>query len=144
LYYDDLMSTLKELKPTSSDQLSAEKTPAVQLSKARTQDAMDGILKELDQINAVYKELSAQNPNPRTMLFTVTQPFSIRTDRALTSRSAAIYGALTLFLALFLAPVGCLIHSYFRSEIAESSRKHSLLPGRSDELATGTSTHKHG
>jgi hypothetical protein len=144
MYYDDLMSTLKELKPTSSDQVSAEKTPAVQLIKARTQDAMDGILKALDQINAVYKELSAQNLNPRTMLFTVTQPFSIRTDRALTSRSAAMYGALTLFLALFLAPVGCLMHNYFRSLIAKSSGVHSPLPGRSDELATGTSTHKHG
>jgi hypothetical protein len=110
----------------------------------RTKDAMDGVLKALDQINAVYKELSAQNLNPRTMLYTITDPFSTRTDRALTSRSAAMYGALTFFLALFLAPIGCLIHNYFRSEIAESSGEHSRLPGRSDELATGTSTHKQG
>jgi hypothetical protein len=51
---------------------------------------------------------------------------------------------LTFFLALFLAPMGCLIHNYFRSLTAESSGEHSPLHGRSDELATGTSTQKHG
>jgi hypothetical protein len=116
MYYEDMIQTMKGLKTGLGN------VAAVQVVRARTDEAMAGILKALDQINDVYKELSAQNLNPRTMLYTITAPFSTRTDRALTSRSAAMYGALTLFLALFLASVGCLIHNYFRSEIAEIKR----------------------
>jgi hypothetical protein len=144
MYYQDLMTSVKDIRTTISNQASSENSPEIQQIKMRAKVAMDGVLKALDQINEVYKEVSAQNLNPRTMLFTVTQSFSIRTDRALTSGSAAMYGALIFFLALFLAPMGCLIHSYFRSETAESNGEHSPLPGRSDELATGTSTPKHG
>jgi len=117
MYYEELLKMIKGMD--SGGKSATDKTATIQVVKARTDEAMAGVLKALDQINAIYQELSVQNLNPLTMLYKVTSAFSTRTERAFTLRSAALYGALTLFLSLILVPVGCLIHNYFRSEVAE-------------------------
>jgi hypothetical protein len=113
MYYEDMIKSFRGLGGGASN----DKSAAVQAVKERMDDAMAGVLKALDQINAIYQELSTQNLNPQTMLYRVTSPFTSRTLRSFSLRSAALYGALTMFLALILVPIGCLIHNYFRSEV---------------------------
>ena len=71
----------------------------------------------VDQVNAIYEELSAKNLNPSTLLYTVTTPFTIRTERAVAARTVAVYGLLVFMLSILLVPLGCLVHSYFQHEI---------------------------
>ncbi len=114
MYYEELIKDFKGLGAGGSG---AERAAAIQIVKNRTNEAMDGILRALDQINTIYLELSAQNLNPQTILYRVTTPFTTRTERSFTLRTAALYGALVMLLALILVPVGCLVHHYFKSDI---------------------------
>lgn len=100
-YYQELLSTPF---PAAAGGQAAATTTA-------TLAARDGIAKSLDQINAFYKELSALNLNPGTMLYTIVESFSTRTERSLSLSTVVLYGALTFLFALFLIPVGCLIHN---------------------------------
>ena len=47
----------------------------------------------------------------------MTAPFTMRTERALSRRTAVLYGALVFMLSLVLVPLGCLLHGYFQREI---------------------------
>jgi hypothetical protein len=116
MYYEDTIKTLKGLSGGGSF---SEKSATAQTVKARLEDAIGDTSKALDQINALYLELSAQNLNPQTILYRITDPFATRTERAFSLRSAALYSALTIFLALILVPIGCLVHHYFRSDILD-------------------------
>ena len=44
--------------------------------------AFDRVVAAVDQVNAIYEELSTQNLNPTTLLYTVTAPFTMRAERA--------------------------------------------------------------
>ena len=84
---------------------------------AKFEKALEGVVVVVEQVNAIYEELSAHNLNPATLLYTVTTPFTMRTERALLLRTVALYGTLVFMLSLVFVPLGCLVHSYFRREI---------------------------
>ena len=77
----------------------------------------DQVVTAVDHVNAIYDELSTQNLNPTTLLYTVTAPFTMRTQRGLSLRTVGLYGTLVFMLSLVLVPLGCLLHGYFRREI---------------------------
>ncbi len=52
----------------------------------RFAEIYDAVVQAIEQVNDVYTELSAQNLNPRTNLFTMTRPFSTTTERASVSQ----------------------------------------------------------
>ena len=91
----------------------------------------------VDQVNALYDELSTHNLNPTTLLYTVTAPFTMRTERALSLRTAVLYGALVFMLSLFVVPLGCLVHSYFPREVVahreREERPAQRAPGPQSE-----------
>lgn len=80
-------------------------------------EVFDDVMVAVERLNAIYEELSILNLNPATLLYTVTTPFTMRTERALSLRTVALYGMLVFMLSLFVVPLGCLIHSYFQREI---------------------------
>ena len=121
VYYQDLLASVRDLKPAAGNQSLEAKERAIQIIKARLEESLQGIFKAFDQINAIYQELSAQNLNPRTMLYTITQPFSPRTERTLPLRSVALYAFLTLAATLFLVSIGCLTHRHFLSHRVPST-----------------------
>ena len=86
--------------------------------KTRFDGAFDQVVAAVDQVNAIHEELSTQNLNPTTLLYTVTEPFTMRTERALSLPSIALYAMLVFMLSLVLVPLGCLLHGYFQREIA--------------------------
>lgn len=78
--------------------------------RAQLRVAYDALVLAINRLMTLYDELSAQRLNPATMLYAVSDPFSSRTTRALTSRTVVFSLALAAVLALLLAPVGCAIH----------------------------------
>ena len=100
---------------------------------ARFQGAFDQVVTAVDRVNAIYDELSTQNLNPTTLLYTVTAPFTMRTERALSLRTAVSYWALVFMLSLFLVPLGCLVHGYFQREVVHRKRPAERAPGARSE-----------
>jgi hypothetical protein len=78
--------------------------------RAQLRLAYDALVLAINRLMVLYDELSAQRLNPATMLYAVSDPFSSRTTRALTSRTVVFSLALAAVLALFVAPIGCAIH----------------------------------
>ena len=113
-FYEEIGSVLRDLGPSSGD---AGRGGSVLSIKSRLEKAFDGVVAVVDQMHAIYEELSAHNLNPATLLYTVTTPFTIRTERALRLRTLGLYGVLVLMLSLFVVPLGCLLHNYVQCEI---------------------------
>ena len=113
-YYEDLSRSVADLGSPSTD---AGRESELTIIKARFQGAFDQVVTAVDEVNAIYDELSTQNLNPTTLLYTVTAPFTMRTQRALSLRTAVWYGALVFMLSLVLVPLGCLLRGYFQREI---------------------------
>ena len=133
-YYEDLSGSVTDLGPRLRD---ADRERELVSVEAEFEGAFDLVVVAVDQVNAIYEELSTQNLNPTTLLYTVTAPFTIRTERALSLRTAVLYGALVFMLSLFLVPLGCLAHSYFRREVVvqrgrEERPAHRALGARSE------------
>ena len=112
-YYEDLSRSVADLGSRSTD---AGREGELTIIKARFEGAFDQVVTAVEQVNAIYDELSTQNLNPATLLYTVTAPFTMRTGRALSLRTVGLYGILVFMLSLVLVPLGCLLHSYFRRE----------------------------
>ena len=110
-YYEDLSRSVADLGSRSTD------AGDLTIIKARFQGAFDQVVTAVDQVNAIYDELSTQNLNPTTLLYTVTAPFSMRTQRALSLRTVGLYGILVFMVSFFLVPLGCLLRGYFQREI---------------------------
>ena len=113
-YYEDLSRSVGDLGPGSRD---ADRESELVSVGADFEGAFDRVVAAVDQVNAIYEELSTQNLNPTTLLYTVTAPFTMRAERALSLRTAVLYGALVFMLSLFVVPLGCLAHSYFQREV---------------------------
>ena len=131
-YYEDLSRSVVSLEPRSRD---ADRESELVSVKARFEGAFDQVVVAVDQVNAIYEELSTHNLNPTTLLYTVTAPFTMRTERALSLRTAVSYGALVFMLSLFLVPLGCLAHGYFQREVVHretEERPAQRAPARSE------------
>ena len=113
-YYEEISRALRELGLSSGD---VDREDELLRIESRFNRAFDGVVAVVDQVNAIYEELSTHNLNPTTLLYTVTMPFTMRTERALQQRTVALYGMLVFTLSLFLVPLGCLVHSYFQRQI---------------------------
>jgi len=118
-YYDNLSRAVKGMGTHASG------SPAIaSLVQSRSAEAFDGVSQGMDQLMAIYQDLSAHNLNPSTLLYTITGPFVERTERSVSVRSILLYGVVVMMLSVVVIPVGCLIHHAFRKEAA----KHANQP----------------
>ena len=79
-------------------------------------ETFDDLVAAVEDMNAIYDQLSILNLNPATLLYIVTTPFTLRTERSLSLRTGAEYGVLALMLSLIVFPLGCLVHSSLQRE----------------------------
>ena len=132
-YYEDLSRSVAALGPRSGR---ADRERQLVSVEAGFEGAFDQVVVAVDQVNAIYEELSTHNLNPTTLLYTVTAPFTMRTERTLSLRTAVLYGALVFMLSLFVVPLGCLAHSYFQREVVvhreREERPAQRAPARSE------------
>jgi hypothetical protein len=112
-YYEDLA---RELKTTTARPVGS--TEMVSLIKSRSAEAFAEIVTGIEQTAAIYRELSALNLNPTTTVFTVTEPFTLQTQRSMTLRTVVLYLVLVMMLTLVVAPIGCLIHHAVRKPLS--------------------------
>lgn len=111
-YYKDVLTAVRGFGAKGSAQ-SAAATQAAATIKANSEKALNSILESLDQVNAIYQEISAQNLNPRTILYTVTDPASSTSQHSVSLASILLYGLLSLVLASTVVIFACLMHARF-------------------------------
>lgn len=112
-YYQDLLRRV----PSASSSTGATEI------RAATKVVYDQITKAIDQVNTFYAELSAQNLNAQSAMFTISEPFSDYSQRSLQPSAILMYGMLTFLLALFLVPLGCLLHHATVGRKRQSQKK---------------------
>jgi hypothetical protein len=113
-YYEDMMAAVRRMVPARSGSVDRE---TMSMIATNFDQIYAAVVRALEQEDAVYKDLSTQNLNPRTQMYTITSPFSMTTQRSFVLRAFLEYGVLTVMLSLLLVPFGCLVHYYFRKEI---------------------------
>jgi hypothetical protein len=120
-YYEDLIAALRgTLQRSVAADAVRERAGAI--VKTRAEESVQDIRRWIDQVNAIYEELSARQLNPSTLLYAVTKPFTVRTTRALSVRTLAMAGALVFLVSLFLVPLSCLFYDHMRRELAGSTQ----------------------
>lgn len=85
---------------------------------ARLDKSFQAVATSLDDVVAIYDELSSKNLNPGTLLYAVTAPASVRTEPSISLRTLALFAILGFMFSVVALVVGCLAHSYYRSQIA--------------------------
>ena len=131
-YYEALSRSVADLGTRSGPDREREFVSV----EAGIEGAFDQVVVAVDQVNSIYEELSTHNLNPITLLYTVTAPFTMRAERALSLRTAVVYGALVFMLSLFVVPLGCLVYRYFQREVVHrdiGERPAQSSPGARSE-----------
>ncbi|MEX2660514.1 MAG: hypothetical protein WD227_01240, partial [Vicinamibacterales bacterium] len=120
-YYQDLIDALKgTLRRGGTPEQIEVRDRAGNLVQARAKETVDSLARALDQVNAIYTDLSAHNLNANAMLYQVTAPFTVRTARALSLQTLAVAGLLVFILATVLSSAGVLAYGYMRREIIDA------------------------
>jgi hypothetical protein len=117
-YYEDLIVSLKGALRPGAAALPDVRERAGELLKTRASEALGDLVRSLDQVNAIYAELSADNLNPDTALYAITAPFTVRTTSAMNRRAMALAGIMVFLLSAVSGAFAVLGYGYFRREIA--------------------------
>lgn len=84
-------------------------------TQARTREQLEnvrnGLGHAMDGIDEIYKEVSAHNLNPSSMLYAMTSPVTAVSRPSVPVSQAMFYSTMFLFLALVLTPLACLAHA---------------------------------
>src|SRR5262249_45732301 len=100
-YYEELLRHLPSGASSRADTVAIRKA---------TKAVYEQVVKGIDQANVFYAELSARNLNAQAQLSTMSEPFRDYSQYAFPPPLMLMYGVLTFLLALFLVPLGCLVH----------------------------------
>ena len=119
-YYQALATSLSGWMKVS------EASPESKALVARLDKSYQTVASSLDDVIAIYDELSAKNLNPGTMLYSVTSPTAVRTERATSARSLALFAMVAFGFLVLVIVAGCLIHSYYRHELIAHSPEVAL------------------
>ena len=107
-YYQDLLDAVRSNSKRRSSQ------GPVELVKSKSEALLNDLFQTLDDVQSIYQELSAQNLNPRTLLYDILKPAETSSERSIPLPSMALYGVIILFLTFFITILGCFLHSSFR------------------------------
>jgi hypothetical protein len=102
---------------------------------ARLDKSYETVAPSLDDVIRIYEELSTKNLNPGAMLFEVTSPAAVRIERATTVRSLTLLGLLAFGVSIVAILGACLLHSYYRTEVALHAPETALPHAGKHETA---------
>jgi hypothetical protein len=94
-----------------------EGSPESKALVSRLDKSYETVASSLDDVIAIYDELSTKNLSPGTTLYSVTAPAVVRTERATSTRSLALLAMLAFAVSCVAILAGCLVHSYYRTEV---------------------------
>jgi hypothetical protein len=87
----------------------------IEAAMVRLRRASEAIALALDRTLSLYRDLSAQNLSPATMLYTITGPFRVTTNRSISFATIALLCLLVLIVSAVAVPIACLFHYSLRS-----------------------------
>jgi hypothetical protein len=120
-YYEDLLGALRgTLRRGGTPEQMEVRGRAGERVQAKAKETLADLMRALDQVNAIYTDLSAHNLNANALLYQVTAPFTVRTTRAVSLQTLAIAGLLVFILATVLSAAGVLAYGYMRREIIDA------------------------
>lgn len=112
-YYESMTESVRRLAPGTGRTVD----PAVMRQiEARIDEVFNDTINALKQVNGLYEQLSRQNLNPSTNLYSIVNPFTLRTVRGIELRTIALYSLLVLFAVGMALPIGCLAHHFLQGE----------------------------
>jgi hypothetical protein len=109
-YYEEMMASVRGLPPSAASR-QADAAP-LELIDRQFDEIYQAVVGTLEQAQVLYEEISTQNLNPRTHLYGITHPSSMRMERALTISTLALYSLLVFLVSLVVVPLFCLIHHF--------------------------------
>jgi hypothetical protein len=112
-YYESIMDSVRRLGPG----IGRNVAPAsIRQVEARIDEVFNDTIRALEQVDGLYEQLSHQNLNPRTNLYSIASPFTMRTVRGIELRTIALYSLLILLAVAIALPLGCLAHHFLAAE----------------------------
>ena len=96
--------------------------------EGRMKTAFVQVATAVDHVVALYDQLSKNNLNPSTMLYTVTLPYTQQRVAPFTLRQAALWGVALMILASFVLVLAALIYDRFHPSRWRTAHRESL-PG---------------
>jgi hypothetical protein len=84
---------------------------------ARFETAFQTLSTSVDDVVAIYEEISAKNLNPSTQLYTVTAPYFERSEQSLPGSRLVMYAVLGFLAAFFVLLVATLVYHYYRTQL---------------------------
>jgi hypothetical protein len=121
-YYEALARSMAGWTSSSAD------SPMTKQLQARFDKAFQTLSGSVEDVVAIYEEISSKNLNPSTQLFTVTAPYSERTERSVPASRLVMYAVLGFLAAVFFLLVATLFYHYYRTQ---------LRPPQADAAASG-------
>ncbi|HEV8131099.1 MAG TPA: hypothetical protein VGQ81_07590 [Acidobacteriota bacterium] len=125
-YYQQLLASVMIIEKRGRRQSDVAGQAAAEV-KENWERSLSGIVESLEQVNAPYQEISAQNLNPKPFLYTITVPAAVSTQNTVKLSTIAFYGFLSTLIAAAIISCICLVHARFR---AESTRSSGMSPVR--------------
>ena len=112
-YYEDLNSALGGRVGVDSGSGRA----AVETVSRRIDTAVTEVLTAVDDVNAIYEEVSRRNLNPSTLLYTTTRPFAVSSVPPIGVQTTLLLLVVAFLFAVVVVPIVCLFHHYFLREV---------------------------
>jgi hypothetical protein len=106
-YYENLARAIGEWGKSGE-------SPASKEVIARVAKAYDTVALSLDQIGAIYEQLSAKNLNPATLLYQATTPVYQISERSVSLVRLLLFGVIGWLVLIAGLVAGCLAHAQYR------------------------------
>ena len=108
-YYQDMKNMLEKGLRTRG-----RIREGIESIESRFDNIVAEVTTTLELLHAIHDELSTNNLNPRTSLYTIKNSPRIALQRSISLTSLAIYGVVSVLAALFLTTLVCSIHGVLR------------------------------
>jgi hypothetical protein len=126
-YYEDMVAGMNNLGKLKSDK------NTVQQVESRTSLILNELLRALEQLQAVYDELSAHNLNPRTILYSVSSAPLVSSERSVSLRLLFLSSVACLVLVLVLTILACLTYDALGGRRSDAVRVQEQGQGNSPD-----------
>jgi hypothetical protein len=130
-YYQELFDRITS-KPATDEVF---KKSALERIQGTHKEIYHSLMQTIDEINAIYLDLSKYNLNPEALLFSLTKPVTAAGMKSLTPRKTLLYVIIASIFAVSAIVVGVLLMSSFTG----SGREKSIRPQASFNNSIQTS-----
>ncbi len=119
-YYQDLYDRITS-EPTNENGFEVYKKTALARINRIHKEIYDTLMRTIDEINAIYLDLSKYNLNPEALLFSLTKPVTAASMKSLKLKKILIYVIVAWIFIVSAIAIGVLLVSSFAGPRREKS-----------------------